>query len=600
MTKELIISTLLLIITGIMISVFSSGILKWLGLLIGLFCIIGPIGWYYSKLLQKLNLDGNLSDTDIDSVYYYGFLITLITLAVTIIIVGMDSSILSGNMTKIIPQFGFGLLATGTALLCRLDLLSKGERNKIRDVDKTVGRLGQNIDQLTGRFDTLSRRISDLADNANIRSHSLLTTFEAAETQFNARLANAAELFHQLAKASASKLKQAENELETAIQRVQKRELHLEHEFNKAVKKFNALLELAAQDSLGKTTAVIDQSTQQFGKSIIVLSDEIRRMQEDLKTLDFNDAAQYIEALAKTMETSLSSIQSSMHLTSQNASDAINKLTTAAKDAQTLAVIIAENLDSLKNLDLLVAQIENTKVGLKQLSDTAARSGDSLLGLGGAAADAATASGHLSINAENAASSLVRVAETNGTAVEAITKLTATANETHIFTLKIADDLHSMKAVEHLTMQVNQASESMEKLVSVAVQSGVSIFGLGNNVRELGTASSELTANIQDTSTSLKEVKEANHEAAKAIVELADTTRQNTRLADEIGKPLTKGEDTVRSNTPDKTTSLKQMPETRPPPDQTSEELNSTVSRVVPTTPAEPHGAFYRKLFGKK
>ncbi|MEI7868820.1 MAG: hypothetical protein WCI11_13090 [Candidatus Methylumidiphilus sp.] len=524
MTIYLILSTILLIIIGVLVSFFLDQPFQWIGLLVGLSCIIGPIVWYYYKLLNKLKHEGSLSDTDIDSIYYFGFLITLITLAVTIVIVGVYSDIISGHLTKIIPQFGFGLLATGVALLCRLDLLSKEEFNRKQGPNQAAERQIQNIEEISSRFDTLSLKISDLANNTQTRSLSLLSTFDFVETQFQERLNKAVELFDHLIQTSGGKLKQAKNELETANKNVQVREKRLELEFNGAITKFNEHLTQAAQDSLGKTTAVIEQSIQKFAESVVGLSDEIGRLQKDVKTLNFNHAAKQIGAFAKAMETSLGSIQSAVEITSQNAAEAINKLTAAAKDVQAIAVGIAENLDSLKNLDQLVAQIDRAGVGLWKLSDYAAQSGDSLLGLGGSAREAATASGHLSQNVEGASISFAQLAGSNHKAIEAIAKLAEIANDTHAIAVKITENLNSLKNLDPLVAQISHATESLEKLFSGATQSSLSLAGMGKNVHALSTASSELTKNLLSTSSALVKFADTSKETQGLPVEIVPTT----------------------------------------------------------------------------
>lgn len=80
-----------------------------------------PLVWYHLAYLARRARIG-LSQTAIDSVYYFGFLITIAALALSAVtLAGNDGAV---PLNHIAYQFGLGLFATGYAVLARMHLTS--------------------------------------------------------------------------------------------------------------------------------------------------------------------------------------------------------------------------------------------------------------------------------------------------------------------------------------------------------------------------------------------------------------------------------------------------------------------------------------------
>src|SRR5690349_5241898 len=84
---------------------------------------VAPLVAYHVRLASLLK--NGLADPNgflVDSVYYFGFLITVFALAVTAFTIAVSSD--SPNLiSTILQQFGAGLLATGYAVMARLHLM---------------------------------------------------------------------------------------------------------------------------------------------------------------------------------------------------------------------------------------------------------------------------------------------------------------------------------------------------------------------------------------------------------------------------------------------------------------------------------------------
>src|SRR5882672_633650 len=86
---------------------------------------IAPLVAYHLRLWAGLKV--GLSQASIDSVYYFGFIITIATLATTVLLIAARGGI-TRDITYVVNQFGLGLIATGYALFARMHLMAVAER----------------------------------------------------------------------------------------------------------------------------------------------------------------------------------------------------------------------------------------------------------------------------------------------------------------------------------------------------------------------------------------------------------------------------------------------------------------------------------------
>lgn len=88
---------------------------------IGLFLAISVIAFYHVFLYLRVQ---HLSDDEIDTIYYLGFLVTLLAMAATIIQLANNIDDINNKLIfELCINFGVGLFATGYALLARMHLL---------------------------------------------------------------------------------------------------------------------------------------------------------------------------------------------------------------------------------------------------------------------------------------------------------------------------------------------------------------------------------------------------------------------------------------------------------------------------------------------
>jgi hypothetical protein len=116
-----------------------------------------PMIYYHVNHLRP-NAGRGLTQQSIDTVYYYGFLVTLGALAASVITVSFSGK--TDNLQRVGLQFGLGLLATGYAVFARMHLMALNASSVDVDPDATMGHIVQksrelvvNVEMATLQFD---------------------------------------------------------------------------------------------------------------------------------------------------------------------------------------------------------------------------------------------------------------------------------------------------------------------------------------------------------------------------------------------------------------------------------------------------------------
>lgn len=145
--------SLLTSITGIFATAFFQG--NWvLHVAVG----VAPMAFYFTNLFRK----NSLTQVEIDSIYYFGFLVTLCSLGAAVIELSLKG--LSGDNTDLIARFGLGLFATGLGLMGRLLLLPK--KTSIDSTDEALDKQLQQVASLVMQFQTTIDLFKELRQEA--------------------------------------------------------------------------------------------------------------------------------------------------------------------------------------------------------------------------------------------------------------------------------------------------------------------------------------------------------------------------------------------------------------------------------------------------
>lgn len=121
---------------------------------------LAPLIWYHVGYLQPRATDG-LGPAEVDSVYYYGFLVTVGALGSTALRLSLNG--VDGNFANVALQFGLGLLATGYAVWARVQLTAASGRLTEADILEEMKKVVEKARSLADNVDLASHRFSALA-----------------------------------------------------------------------------------------------------------------------------------------------------------------------------------------------------------------------------------------------------------------------------------------------------------------------------------------------------------------------------------------------------------------------------------------------------
>lgn len=123
-----------------------------------------PLVWYHIKILRPLVSNG-ASDEAVDSVYYFGFLVTLGSLAFG----ALGTSLARGSdvdVKQVVGQFALGLVATGYAIVARLHLSSIGRHSAESSPEQTLDKYVTGSAVLLANLETAAGALSNLSKAA--------------------------------------------------------------------------------------------------------------------------------------------------------------------------------------------------------------------------------------------------------------------------------------------------------------------------------------------------------------------------------------------------------------------------------------------------
>lgn len=150
---------------------------------------LGPLGWYFLRLLREARQE-SLGQTAIDSIYYFGFLITIFSLAASVFRVWIYG--IGQDIGALIAHFGVGLLATGLALAFRMCLTAITENLGKKDLDETIEAYIRRVDDVVVKVEISAASFEGLAHSLQERTESVVSQ---AASSFEETMDSAAQTF---------------------------------------------------------------------------------------------------------------------------------------------------------------------------------------------------------------------------------------------------------------------------------------------------------------------------------------------------------------------------------------------------------------------
>lgn len=152
--------------------------------------------WVESRKKSSAGVHVPLTTTTIDSIYYFGFIITIATLASAVLQVSLRG--VNQNYMDVVSQFGLGLVATGYAVFARMQLLSANEalgfipeKELVDEYFHSVKSLAESIKLSADEFASYTRLLAEqqtqlLAEFRTQTHQSMIASTNAFSEKLNA------------------------------------------------------------------------------------------------------------------------------------------------------------------------------------------------------------------------------------------------------------------------------------------------------------------------------------------------------------------------------------------------------------------------------
>ena len=113
---------------------------------------LAPLILYHAKLYRANGAAGGVPQSTVDTVYYFGFIVTIAALAGAVLVIANNPEALTGTeatkqgaLQRVGMTFGLGLIATGYALSARIQLMIQSSHIDEETVAEQVARVEQEV-----------------------------------------------------------------------------------------------------------------------------------------------------------------------------------------------------------------------------------------------------------------------------------------------------------------------------------------------------------------------------------------------------------------------------------------------------------------------
>lgn len=321
-----------------------------------------PLVWYHLGYLSPRAKKG-LSQTAIDSVYYFGFLVTIAALAASAVTLASSGG--HEPMSNIAFQFGLGLLATGYAVLARMHLASVTSWVDEASPEAVLDRYVQRSRELVTNVELASTQFVELSNNLMAKSQLVADTARLATEK---SMLDVARLFDEQLRGTLASARQGLTEIrglvnETSFVREREELVRSVKVTLECVTQLNTALGEFAQrstegartsQSVAAATAALNTTLGTFRENLEVIGGEDGQMTKSASTLT---AAQTV--VAESTSTLSHAVKELGEV-----SGAVAGMGKTFRSVKTLTQKTGEQLEALANsalrLDTATTHIENS------------------------------------------------------------------------------------------------------------------------------------------------------------------------------------------------------------------------------------------------
>lgn len=452
-------------------AVVSAGLLVAVGLL--------PLVYYHFFVLKPLVLKG-AGSAAVDSVYYFGFLVTLGSLAFGAL--GTSMSV-GGNIDveRAVGQFALGLVATAYAIVARLHLLSIGGDSPESSPEETLDTVVSRSQLLLHHLETATGALRILSETTVEETSKIV---KASQFALTGELRTITETFSEEmksifedAKRGASETRSAVEEVRAITQRdsltvgIERAKKHVD-EFAVSMLQLHQNTSKGADATQGLTIAADD------------LAAKLRESTNGLVLLGANDgplheAGQRISVSARQIADGADAISSSM----KSIGEVSESSSGVGKTLKTLKTIVSKADSSLERLAETMSKLDESCLVVQSLADSAGglatgftASATTLPQMTVAVASASSTLAQLEARSADASRALQQMVDLAGVGAGALDGLGVSAKSTTSDLAKYSSQLQnggsaidsavgSMSEIGKIDAAVGQLAASLETLI---------------------------------------------------------------------------------------------------------------------------------------
>jgi hypothetical protein len=336
---------------------------KWVAVFFG----AAPLVYYHLGYLTARARKG-LSQAGIDSVYYFGFLVTVAALGISALSIA-NSQVNEDTLQAVVFQFGVGLFATGYAVLARMHLGSIAKENFEDGPDVILDRYIEKSRDLINNADLAALSFQHLAQKNLETSNALdelgLKLRESTERQLNQSIAAAnavvsssAKLFEEQIKTTVALANDGLSQLKSLVTDVgfadERRQLVLSiKDAVQASVAFNSQLNESSKNIgvLGASAKSLSALTDSMQEAFSGLDKEIRKTfieNEPLRNVSNNlaDATYAFSSTVISLREGLEDIKS-LQGVSRDVSSSYQKITSVVKKSDAILSGVSQIVENL-------------------------------------------------------------------------------------------------------------------------------------------------------------------------------------------------------------------------------------------------------------
>ncbi len=449
-----------------------------------------PLVAFHLLVLAPKGQQG-LNAAEIDSVYYFGFLVTLGALGVGAMSVGANSD---GATSRILSHFGVGLAATGYAVIARLHLSSISLRGELESVEDALSKQMQSSQDLLNQMTLVVANAAQLSAGIQQARDELVRQATAGWQDLNSKIVTSVT-----------------DQVGSLLTNVNA----LTNQTTASVVRLSASMDGglvrdigALSSSLGELSSAtrgfastLSQATQSAAKdemALRTLSDTLEVVTANFKGLDsVSNAMESLTATTNTAASAVASTAAELTTSSQALANAASEIGLAPKAFRRLSSVVERVLEVMNTTSVVIERI-------REQSNELVLTGDRLVNLGTAANELDSklraASTAMSI-IERELTGIGPAATSAHGALNALGSAQVVISQTGTSLGRILGDLHGtpvlvdmLKRLDALAGRLGQSSEGLAKTVD-----GLSArLGSANSALERdATRSAELIVQLE-------------------------------------------------------------------------------------------------------